>query len=104
MAKVLPVFQKNITQNNTFQNEKWGAYPFQKSIFQGINKNQKLFQTNVFQANSFNGATYEIAAVFDVIPTILKFINESVSVNEAVNRLGELFKTINETAHTHANT
>ena len=85
MAKVLPVFQKNITQNNTFQNEKWGAYPFQKSIFQGINKNQKLFQTNIFQDNSFNGTTYEIAAVFDVIPTILKFINESMSVNEAVN-------------------
>ena len=63
MALVGKVFQGNIYQNNSFQVEKWGAYPFQKSIFQGINKNQKLFQTNVFQTNTYNGATYELSLI-----------------------------------------
>jgi hypothetical protein len=87
MARVLSVFQKNITQNNVYQNEKWGLYPFQTNVFQGIQKNKYTFQENIFQDNIF-GQVVDIPAVFDIQPMIIKILNESVNTSEAMNRLG----------------
>ena len=94
MAKIKRLFQDNITQDNVFQG-RWGEYPFQKSVFQGINRTWRLFQTNVYQDNTFS-AVYEIDAVFDTSPTILKFINESIRLNESVSRLTSIFVAIGE--------
>jgi len=43
MAIIDLVFQKNRFQNNVFQVAKWGAFTFQKNVFQGITKDVTLF-------------------------------------------------------------
>ena len=95
MAKIKRLFQQDITQPNVFQG-RWGEYPFQKSVFQGINRQYKIFQTNIYQDNTFNETVYEIDGTFDVSPTILKFINETIQVNESVSRLTSIFVAIGE--------
>ena len=88
MAKVGAVFQNNVFQDNAFQDNTWGGYVFQRNVFQGKFK-RLTFQANIFQDNIFAQET-ELPAVFDRDPVIIKILNESISISEAVVKLGGL--------------
>ena len=94
MAKINPVFQSSVFQDNAFQDEVWGGYVFQRSVFQG-KKRGFLFQENVFQDNAF-AQTTTVDSPFDVVPVILKIINESISLAETDKRTRGLIRLANE--------
>ncbi len=68
MARVGAVFQDNVYQDNVYQDNDWGLFPFQRTVFQGVNEDVEVFQSNIFQGNII-GNTNDIGAVFDVNPT-----------------------------------
>jgi len=92
MAKVAVAYQKNIFQDNVFQDNTWGEYVFQRNVFQGENKTFNLFQANIFQDNLF-GQIHTIDTVFDISPTIVKLLNETLALVEG-SVVGVGFKQI----------
>ena len=104
MAKVAVAYQKNIFQDNVFQDNVWGDYAFQRNVFQGEQKDVNLFQENIFQDNLF-GQVNTIGAVFDITPTIIKLLNETLALVEGTVTSAALNRYVNETeALTEAST
>ena len=106
MAKIQPVFQKSIFQNNSFQESVWGLNPFQKNIFQGksivpvfqgtvfqldglFQKEYdyyeiKMFQGTVFQTDGLFQLSKVHGFVFDTPDVLIKLITETVRSTEAL--------------------
>ena len=95
MARVGAVFQDNVYQDNVYQDNDWGLFPFQRTVFQGVNEDVEVFQSNIFQGNII-GNTNDIGAVFDVNPTIVQLINEVLQETESLITYRDRRFTVNE--------